>query len=219
MTHYLIEFRFSGYAKKYLKELIYGVSRKFNVRGVTRHRTVPHISLVGPFYTTQERRLVSEFARIVSNYELVGFKIKGFGKFGNWLFGNRVIYVNIEPSKELGEMRRELSKSLQDFCKLKPYDYKSDFHFHATIAFKDISGNAGDILKHLKSLPEPDINQYLLRVTIIKNKKILCEYDLMQKRLLTRFQAKNKKMFTKTIKLLQERQSTLPTNQQEKISD
>jgi hypothetical protein len=53
---YLIEFRFHGYAKN----LIYDVARKFNVKGVTENRAVPHISLFGPFQTNDERRLVSD---------------------------------------------------------------------------------------------------------------------------------------------------------------
>jgi len=45
-NHYLIEFRFHGYAKKYLKRLIFGVSKKFKVKGVTRKRVVPHITYI-----------------------------------------------------------------------------------------------------------------------------------------------------------------------------
>jgi len=55
MVHYLIEFRFHGYAKKYAKQLIQEVAMKFRVKGVTRNRAVPHITLFGTFTTKQER--------------------------------------------------------------------------------------------------------------------------------------------------------------------
>ena len=46
MTHYLIEFRFSGYAKYSMKELKKNITKNF---GVTRKKIVPHISLAGLF--------------------------------------------------------------------------------------------------------------------------------------------------------------------------
>ena len=51
----------------------------------------------------------------------------------------------------------------------------------------------------------PHINQHLLRVTVIKNQKILCEYDLIQRRLLTRGQALNINLWHRTIELLKTR--------------
>ena len=41
-NHYLIEFRFSGYAKQSIKELKVNITKNF---GVTRKKIVPHITL------------------------------------------------------------------------------------------------------------------------------------------------------------------------------
>ncbi len=78
---YLIEFRFTGYAKKYSKSLIHEVARKFKVKGVTRKRAVPHITLYGPFTTKDEKQMVSVVVNTARKYELVPFKIKGFNYF------------------------------------------------------------------------------------------------------------------------------------------
>ena len=47
-------------------------------------------------------------------------------------------------------------------------------------------------LEYISKHKPKQINQHLLRVTILKNGRILYEYDLIQERLLDRRQAKNK---------------------------
>ncbi|MGB2842239.1 MAG: 2'-5' RNA ligase family protein [Halobacteriota archaeon] len=197
MTHYLIQFRFHGYAKKYLKRVIFDVARKFDVRGVTRKRPVPHITLAGPFETREIERVIRDVESVAKNYNLVNFKLKGFGYFNNP--GGKVIYTGIEPSKELEELRWELAKRLMKYVELKGGDKNMKFAFHATIAFKDIDRKFSDVLRYLKSKEKPNINQYLLRITILRNGKILYEYDLMLKRLLNRRAALSKRIWKKTI--------------------
>ena len=81
MKHYLIEFRFHGYAKKYAKRLIYDVGKKFRVKGVIRKKVVPHITMFGPFTTRNEKKIVSAVANVAQNYTLVPFTVKGFNFF------------------------------------------------------------------------------------------------------------------------------------------
>ncbi|MEA2074454.1 MAG: 2'-5' RNA ligase family protein [Euryarchaeota archaeon] len=197
MPHYLIEFRFHGYAQKYLKRRIFEVARRFHVKGVTRKRPVPHISLAGPFETRDIKRVVRDVESVAKNYNLVNFKLKGFGYFDNP--NGKVIYADIEPSKELEELRWELATRLMKYVELKEGDKNKKFAFHATIAFKDIDRKFSDIWRYLKSKEGPYINQYLLRITILRNGKILYEYDLMLKRLLNRREALSKRIWEKTI--------------------
>lgn len=199
-NHYLIEFRFHGYAKKHVKELIYEVARKFNVRGVTRKRAVPHITLFGPFTTKDEKKMVSEVVSVLKNYDLVPFKLRFF--IG---IRKKVIAVGVEPSEELKNIRREISQRLLPITKAKPkirkIDSAHDFVFHTTIAFKDIEEKFDKIWRYIKRKEEPNINQHLLRVTVIKNRKILCEYDLMQRKRLNRRQALSKELWEKTVEI------------------
>ncbi len=207
MIHYLIEFRLNGYAKRYAKRLIYDVSKKFKVKGVTRKRAVPHISLFGPFTARYQKKMITEIENIASKYTLVPFRIKGFNYFDNP--NNKVIYLDIYPSEELKQLRYEIAKKLRKLSSNEPFQdkySKNKFKFHATIAFKDINRKFDRIWNYLKSKEEPDIEQYLLRITILKSSKILYEYDLLQKRLLSRRQSLNKYIYQKTIEILKEEQ-------------
>ncbi len=204
MKHYLIEFRFHGYAKKYSKKLCYDVAKKFKVKGVTRKRVVPHISLFGPFTTKNERKMVSEVAAIARKYTSVPFTVKGFSYFDNPM--NKVIYLDIKPSEELKELRYELARRLNKVTNSKSVQdrkSKDKFYFHATVAFKDINGKFKQIWHYLKKKEEPNINQHLIRITILKGRRILHEYDLLQKRLLTRRQALDRCIYRKTIEILE----------------
>ena len=71
-------------------------------------------------------------------------------------------------------------------------------------AFRDIDRKFPKIWEYIKSKEEPNINQYLLRITILKNGKILCEYDLMQKRLLSRKEALDRIIWNRTITILKD---------------
>jgi len=199
---YLIEFRLTGYAKKYLKDLIFEVSRKFRVRGVTaRKNVVPHITLFGPFTTNNEKEMVSRVVSVVRKYFLVSFKFQNFDYFKE----NHVIFLNVKPSTELKDLRYEIAQSLLGICKAPNHAGNVDFRFHGTIAFKDIESKFNDIWRYLKRKEDPNINQYLLRVTILKNSKILYEYDLMQKRLLNRRQSLSRHIWKRTVSILKER--------------
>lgn len=209
MKHYLIEFRFHGYARKYAKRLSFDVAKKFRVRGVARKKVVPHITMFGPFTTRNERKMISEVANVAKKYTLVPFTIKGFNYFDNP--SNKVIYLDIDPSGELKQLRYELSNRLRKITNTKSSQdrkNKANFYFHATIAFKDIDRKFDKIWRYLKKKEEPNINQHLVRITILKGRRILREYDLLQKRLLTRKQSLNHQLFLKTIKMLKKHLSS-----------
>ena len=199
-SNYLIEFRFHGYARNYLKNLIYEVSRRFRVKGATQKRVVPHISLYGPFKSNQQRNIVNSINEICQSYSLVPFNISGFSYFNNQK--NKVIYADINPSSELKNLRRDLAKKLSSFTNSKLFDNKFDFSFHATIAFKDIDNQFNEIWKYLKSKEEKNIKQHLLRISIIKDGNILYEYDFIQRKLLNGKLSKRKSESRKTIGIL-----------------
>jgi len=206
MAYYLIEFRFHGYAKRYAKRLIYNVSKKFRVKGVTRKRVVPHITLYGPFTTKNYKMIATRVEKVAKKYTLVPFKVKGFNYFDNKV--NKVIYLDIEPSDELKNLRYELAQELRKVSSSKSREdhrEKDDFYFHSTVAFKDIDKKFPKIWKYLKDREEPNVHQHLLRITILRGRKILYEYDLIQKRLLNRKQALNHQLFLKTINILKQK--------------
>jgi 2'-5' RNA ligase len=203
-TNYLLEFRLSGTAKKYVKQIAFDVSREFGVKGVTRNRVVPHISLIGPIKTNNEQKLIHEVIETCRKYDLMTIKFNGFISFGNWLFGNRVLAVKIKPSNDLELLRTEIVKRISEFSQLSKFDTK-EWKPHATIAFKDIDKKFKQIKEFLENRNCPEIRHYVIRITLLKNARILTEYDFLQRRPLTRFDALNREIKKKTIMLLKKR--------------
>ena len=127
MARYLIEFRFQGAAKHELKKLIYAVDRRFQLRKTKRHRPVPHITLVGPLYTNNQKLLLQDFQELCSKQPLPLFNIKGFGTFSK----SRVVYIKIDTDKVLNKFRRALVRRLRPYCKLNVFDrVLLKFHYH-----------------------------------------------------------------------------------------
>ncbi len=200
MTHYLIEFRFQGKAKKEIKSLIYEIDNRFHL-GVTKlKRPIPHITLVGPIQTNNEKRLVKDFKNICSTTQFSFFKIRGYGYFNQ----SNVIFINIEPSKRLDNFRWELSRSLSPYCELRPFDHEKNYYFHATLAMRLENSKFIVIKNYIDNLLPPSYKHFLIRVTLLKNAKILYEYDFLQRKLLTRNEALDKIVYLKSINLLRE---------------
>lgn len=187
---YLIEFRFQGDAKTYLRKNIWSISRKFKVKGVTREHVVPHISLIGPFKTKKQKEVVNKFLEVSKKHKRIGFHLSGFGHFDN-----RVVYIDTEPSNELVEYRQELFEALELLIYTVDTDYLKPFAFHATLAFRDIERKFDQIWKYLNKKNPKKIRQTLTKVTLLRGNKILYEYDFVQRKLLNRKQALNRKRF------------------------
>jgi 2'-5' RNA ligase len=197
-----------GYAKEYAKEVVYSVAKRFRVRGVARKRVVPHISLYGPGRTDDMRRVISAIEKIGRKYTLVPFTIKGFGFFEE---SPKVIYFDISPSQELEELRWGLSQELRKVSTGQPWDSRRNHAFHATIAFRDIDYKFNQIWSYLKSKEQPNINQHLLRITVLGARgRIVCEYDLVLKRLLRRREALSKRLWRNTVNQLRKLQGLSP---------
>jgi len=202
--NYLIEFRFSGFAKQSIKELKTNITKKF---GVTRRKIVPHITIAGPITTRDEKQLLAEIVNVCKNYDLVKFRMAGFDNFED-----RVIYVKINPSEELKNLRLDIAQRLYKFCDTTKFDRDEDFTFHATLVLKDIQRKFDRIWDYVQTWRIPEMEQYVLRITIIKNQKILAEYDLIQKKLLNRTESLDKEIFQKTLKKLEKKSKTAERN-------
>ena len=96
MTHYFLEFRFQGKAKYEMKRMIYDIDRKFHLKHAKKKRPIPHVTILAPFYTNKQKKLVSDFNNVCKKYTLINFRIEGFDYFDN----SKVVYINIKPSKK-----------------------------------------------------------------------------------------------------------------------
>ncbi len=195
MTHYLIEFRFHGKAKYELKRLIYELNRKFRI---SSKRVIPHITLAGPFYTNDEKRLIGDFNNLCSRSSIMRFKVEGFSAFDN----SKVIFIYIKPSTELEKFRWSLSQTLQTYCQLRPFDYNKEFDFHATLAMKLPHDKFLRIKDYIQRKQKLNFDQVVIRATLLKGGFILREYDFFLRRPLVRILAKDKKVYSQTLELL-----------------
>jgi len=188
MAHYFIEFRFQGRAKKEMKKLIWEVDKRFKLGHARKHRPVPHITIVPPFKKRDERKLIDDFKEICRKYSMIKFKIEGYGCFPN----TKVVYINIKPSREMLNFRKNLLKML----KLRYPSYSP----HASIALKLSPNKFERVKEYINKKRKLSKNYVMARATLIKGRRILCEYDFTLKKLLGRKEAKSKAIYSKTVK-------------------
>ena len=136
---FFIEFRIQGFAKQYanwVNSRINHEARRLRIRKLKERRFVSHIALFGPARTNNLTRVIAEVERTCRNYTLVPFKIGGFDSFrnpdANWL------YLDVEPSSELEQLRYELAQNLigsermvHDTC--QSFDHGARCKFHSSV--------------------------------------------------------------------------------------
>jgi calcineurin-like phosphoesterase family protein len=199
---YFIEIRLiDRKTKAEMKRLEDSLSKKFHI-GKTHY--VPHISLVGGFKTSHEKRFVDDFHKICSQTPLMKFTIKGWDIFSG---KNNVAFFKIDPSPELRKFRWLLANTFLPYGSgFTPFDHQSeeDFIFHGTIALHIPPGKFDKALSFIRSQFPTHINgdYYVDRVTILKNHRILWEYDFFLRERINRSQAHTPKVyrFTERVK-------------------
>lgn len=126
---YLIEFRLQGESKRFALELSNELSRKFGVEQSIRRGKPAHITLFGPFNAPDEKVLVLEFSYFCKKLDLITFHLGGFDHIDK-----KVIYLDVEPSKELEDLRRQLAREFMRFATNFPkWDCEKQFIFHTTL--------------------------------------------------------------------------------------
>ena len=119
ITPYLIEIRLMGETKHLTKKFIYDLFYRFKVRGQVRTRSVPHVTLFGPFGCKSIRQVIHTMGEIGSEYRELEYGVDGFDYFElkkKFLFvttstKKNAIYLKIIPSKELEDFRSRLAKN------------------------------------------------------------------------------------------------------------
>lgn len=201
---YLNGIRTGGEVKQQLREITNDVANEFGVRGAVDPRPVPHITLFGPYNTDEgwkAKRIVKD---VLSGYDIVPYRIDGFARFKQ----NKVIYANVVPSPELRDLRRELSRRLRPISyNYQPYDSDYFYDFHITIAYKDVTDEFDAIWHYVNDEYDLRFDEYATRVTSLRRRDMMWEYDPLQGRELRPEEAKSLKSWERTIELLNERKS------------
>jgi len=195
MNNYFIEIRYFGKAKHRIKNIIRKVDNKFNLK---KGHKVPHITVIQPFKTNKQKWLVSDFKKICSKHKLMKFTVDGFGVFPFF-----VAFAKVKPNDKLVKFRKHLMKTIKHYCRIK--NINRPYKPHTTIALNMGFLKFFRIWFYLQSKPRLVFTNHIMRVTLIKGNKILYEYDFLQRRLLSRGQAKSRKGLSKTIEKLKTR--------------
>lgn len=188
MTRYLIDIRLMGPVKEQISGLSHQLAEKFRLK---KNLVAPHITLAGPLSTDDEERLVADFTRVCTGRTAIPrYEVGGYGFFDD----TRVIFVTITPDETLRQFRRDLAQAIAPYCTLRDYDYDSceDFQFHATLAMKLDWLTYQRVKWHFRNQEPVVFRHHPIRATLLRNAKILCEYDFLQQRMLTRAQALSK---------------------------
>jgi calcineurin-like phosphoesterase family protein/2'-5' RNA ligase len=187
----------------------------------TGTRAAPHVTLYGPSETNgtvSVRKVVSEVERIGRKYCLVPYRIKGFDCFDKEN-KRKVIYLDIEPSRALQNMRWDLAQALRRISAPTEYDQEQDYEFHSTVVMLNDDTKFRRIWGFVMSKEAPDITQCVPRVTILGgNRRIICEYDLVLGRVLDRRQALSRHWWRRTTTKMRELQG-LPMLESPSIRD
>ncbi len=185
MTRYLIDIRLMGSVNHQIRTLSNHVREKFNLGDKL---VVPHITLAGPFSTQNETKLIEDFTRICANQEEIPrYEVGGYGFFND----SKAVFVTITPDGNLKQFRYQLSRAISPYCSLRGYDLDpaETFRFHATLAMK-LDWLTFQRIKWYFRKQEPVIyRHHPIRATLLRNSRILCEYDFIQNRMLSRAQA------------------------------
>jgi hypothetical protein len=185
MTRYLIDIRMMGSVRDQIRTLSNHLEEKFNLGDKL---VIPHITLAGPFSTQNEKKLVEDFKRICTNQkEIPKYDIGESGFF----YDTKAVFVSITPDETLKQFRYQLSMALSPYCSLRNYDLDSAdaFRFHATLAMK-LDWLTFQRIKWYFRKKEPVMyRHHPIRATLLRNSRILCEYDFIQGRMLSRAQA------------------------------
>jgi 2'-5' RNA ligase len=198
MTRYLIDIRLMGSTKQQIRTLSNQLEEKFRLG---KKLVAPHITLAGPFSTDDEERLIADFSRVCTSQKGVPeYDVGGYGFFDE----TRVVFVSITPDENLRQFRYELSQAIAPYCMLRDYDRDSagEFSFHATLAMKLDWLTFQRIKFYFRKQESVVFRHHPIRATLLRNSKILCEYDFVQGRMLTRAQARSKATMKRDFEIL-----------------
>lgn len=198
MTRYLIDIRLMGPVKQQVSDLSNRLKEQFQLEN---YLVAPHITLAGPFSTDDEERLISDFTRVCSGIRKVPqYEVGRYGVFED----TRVVYVAITPDETLKQFRYALSQALAPYCTLRDYDYEpaEAFRFHATLAMKLDWLTFQRVKWHIRREKNVVHRHHPIRATLLKNSRILCEYDFLQERMLSRAQALSRATWKRDLDIL-----------------
>ena len=212
---YLLEYRYSGYPKKYILNRYLELNRAYRITH-PKHHYVPHITIAGPIVTDNERKLIEELQEIIFknayHFHEPG-NLVGTGKFiiFDTDIGGKVLAIELKPPKSLVNLKKDIEFNLNKSENFKCQVYKKEI-WHTTLwnTKNNFHANKEKFQKVWHNLENnPQEMKFILdRLTLIRNGLILKEFDLVELRVYNRIESlNNNKRYESYLKLKKELES------------
>jgi 2'-5' RNA ligase len=186
MSYYL-EAWLRGFAKDHLRSISTSDTESYH----------PHITLVRPFYIAaiDEAKVQKLIADFCAGKKPVPFSLEGSG-----VFDNKFHHVPVTDAAELLQFNDGLEAVLDGAVRFAP-KLNEEKILHATIATD-------------KPIPPcARIDQYMLRLTGIQDKRIWFSYDFVTQKVLDREQSLDKPQWLRTVNTFTNQTGLMPTRQ------
>jgi hypothetical protein len=190
-SYYVIEYRYCGYPHKYFRSIYNYFQRRFRMTHPNYHY-VPHITLLAPIESNNEKLLIELMKPVLSKYHHKIHEIGNLVESGDLIKFNtkekQVLAVDIVKRDILEDIRTELENTFKKQEGISFTGYKERL-WHTTI-WNDKTGKSKIKFKKVwqsaKQYRIKELNFIIDRITLIKNGKILKEFDLVNDKVLSR---------------------------------
>ena len=193
MTQYDIEFRFHDDAQSYVRQLMYHLEAKFHLGLFKDNRPVPHVALAGPFIIgnekpDDEKKMVTDFVALCCKTPICSYEINTYA-FSD---ATRSVCIRIDPGEEMNAFEINLLETLAPYFSPQKKESEDPYVFHATVVRNVNPQKYEQIKKHAEQIKPLHFKHYIIRITITKEHKFLCEYDFLTRLVLTQKEALDK---------------------------
>jgi len=159
---YLIVTLVKGKLEKFQQKLLYDIPKKFNAKRAILRKPPAHITLKY-FFETNDIGKVEKFVKeFCKSHKKSNYRARGFGHFQN-----DVIFIDIDPSKEMVKTRREFLKRLESETEIEFLNVDRDSQFHISVAHTDINEEYDKIWSYVNKT-NPEFNCRFDNITILK---------------------------------------------------
>jgi 2'-5' RNA ligase len=162
---YVIVYLIKGKARQYHKNLVDKIYKNYKVARVT-DTVDTHITLKY-FNTLLNNKQINETESLLEyfckNHKKAKLKLKGIGHFDD-----RVVFIEVKPSKEMSLLYKDLVKGLEKLKWISWHEFeKKNIHFHATLADKGIEDKFEEVFNYAKKY-DPEFGLELNNICILK---------------------------------------------------
>lgn len=194
---YTVQIRVHGRTRSFLHDMRDDLAGRF---GITPRRYVPHVRLAGPYHTPRGQQLLGEVCDTLAERRPPEFRLEGFGAFPG-----REVYVHVEPSERMLQLKRRVAARLEGLCGPAGTRPAAPEPLHITLLGNtDFPRGIADdalnrMLRYLEGAYDPNRRLSALRMTVLGgDSRIACEYDMVLGRRLSRVQALDRRLLGTT---------------------